>query len=73
MKPWSSLLEPYPFFDHYKKYIEIDILGNDDEIYESWKTYVQVKMLPLYQNLYTLVHNDLNMPEIEIHPFPQGF
>jgi poly(A) polymerase len=44
---WSALFEPYPFFEVYKNYLQIDITANDDDDLRRWKGWVESRLRQL--------------------------
>lgn len=44
---WSTLFEPYPFFEAYKNYLEIDITAENEDDLRKWKGWVESRLRQL--------------------------
>ena len=41
---WNVLFEPYPFFEAYKHYLEIDITAENEDDLRKWKGWVESRL-----------------------------
>ena len=44
---WSSLFEPYLFFESYKNYLQVDIVAADADDLRTWKGWVESRLRQL--------------------------
>ncbi|KAF3785389.1 Nuclear poly(A) polymerase 1 [Nymphaea thermarum] len=44
---WNSLCEPYPFFEAYKNYLQIEITSENDDDLRKWKGWVESRLRQL--------------------------
>jgi hypothetical protein len=44
---WDTLFEPYPFFEAYKNYLQIDITAENDDDLRKWKGWVESRLRQL--------------------------
>lgn len=44
---WDTLFEPYPFFEAYKHYLEIDITAENEDDLRKWKGWVESRLRTL--------------------------
>lgn len=44
---WDTLFEPYPFFEAYKHYLQIDITAENDDDLRKWKGWVESRLRQL--------------------------
>ncbi|KAF9591857.1 hypothetical protein IFM89_008903 [Coptis chinensis] len=65
---WNTLFEPYPFFESYKNYLQIDIAAANDEDLRNWKGWVESRLrlltLKIERDTYSL---------LQCIPFPVDF
>ncbi|XP_058091789.1 nuclear poly(A) polymerase 1-like [Magnolia sinica] len=65
---WNTLFEPYPFFDAYKNYLEIDITAENDDDLRKWKGWVESRLRQL-----TLKIEKYTFNMLQCHPHPGDF
>ncbi|XP_017247628.1 nuclear poly(A) polymerase 1 isoform X1 [Daucus carota subsp. sativus] len=65
---WDKLFEPYPFFESYKNYLQIDICAVNDDDLRNWKGWVESR---LRQLTLKIERHTFNM--LQCHPHPGGF
>ncbi|GLJ31659.1 hypothetical protein SUGI_0636110 [Cryptomeria japonica] len=65
---WTALFEPYPFFDSYKNYLEIDIYAEGEDDLRKWKGWVESKLRML-----TLKIEKYTYGMLQCHPHPDDF
>lgn len=63
---WSTLFEPYLFFELYKNYLQVDIVAEDADDLLAWKGWVEsrlrqltLKVLDVYRLVLQLGHGIL--------------
>ncbi|PIA33449.1 hypothetical protein AQUCO_04100106v1 [Aquilegia coerulea] len=65
---WNVLFEPYPFFEAYKNYLQIDISAENDDDLRQWKGWVESRLrqltLKIERDTYSL---------LQCHPHPADF
>lgn len=73
---WDTLFEPYPFFEAYKHYLQIDITAENDDDLRKWKGWVESRLRQLtlkvgtvffslgYFKLFCLVFYPVSFPNI---------
>lgn len=44
---WDTLFEPYPFFEAYKNYLQIDISAENADDLRKWKGWVESRLRQL--------------------------
>ena len=44
---WSALFEPYPFFESYRNYLQVDIVAADVDDLRVWKGWVESRLRQL--------------------------
>ncbi|RDY06621.1 Nuclear poly(A) polymerase 1, partial [Mucuna pruriens] len=65
---WNTLFEPYPFFEAYKNYLQIDISAENDDDLRKWKGWVESRMRQL-----TLKIERHTYGMLQCHPHPGDF
>ncbi|XP_038984582.1 nuclear poly(A) polymerase 1 isoform X2 [Phoenix dactylifera] len=65
---WSKLFEPYPFFEAYKHYLEIDITAANEDDLRKWKGWVESRLRTL-----TLKIERHTFGMLQCHPHPGDF
>ncbi|XP_065849728.1 nuclear poly(A) polymerase 4 isoform X2 [Euphorbia lathyris] len=65
---WSSLFEPYLFFEAYKNYLQIDIIAADADDLLAWKGWVESRL----RQLTLKIERDTN-GMLQCHPYPSEF
>lgn len=55
---WSSLFEPYLFFESYKNYLQVDIVAADADDLRSWKGWVESRLRQLTLKVFLLHSNE---------------
>ncbi|XP_078431123.1 poly(A) polymerase 1 [Wolffia australiana] len=65
---WDTLFEPYPFFDAYKNYLEIDIAAKNEDDLRIWKGWVESRLRTL-----TLKIEKTTFGMLVCHPHPGSF
>ncbi|MCL7043206.1 hypothetical protein MKW94_018197 [Papaver nudicaule] len=65
---WSNLFEPYPFFDAYKNYLQIEIKAENDDDLRNWKGWVESRLRQL-----TLKIERDTFGLLQCHPHPGDF
>ncbi|XP_057446982.1 nuclear poly(A) polymerase 1-like [Lotus japonicus] len=65
---WDSLFEPYPFFESYKNYLQIDIAAENADDLRSWKGWVESRLRQL-----TLKIERHTYGVLQCHPYPGEF
>lgn len=65
---WSALFEPYPFFEAYKNYLEIDITAANEDDLRKWKGWVESRLRML-----TLKIERHTFGMLQCHPHPNNF
>ncbi|KAF6158385.1 hypothetical protein GIB67_022465 [Kingdonia uniflora] len=63
---WNTLIEPYPFFEVYKNYLQIDISANDDSDLRQWKGWVESRLRQLTLKIE-------RSTKLQCHPHPGDF
>ncbi|CAO2813373.1 unnamed protein product [Amaranthus hypochondriacus] len=64
---WSSLFEPYVFFEKYKNYLQIDIIAADANDLRAWKGWVESRLRQL-----TLKIERDTLGKLQCHPYPHN-
>lgn len=65
---WDTLFEPYPFFEAYKNYLQIDINAENADDYRKWKGWVESRIRTLTLKIERHTYNML-----QCHPHPGEF
>ncbi|XP_023548038.1 nuclear poly(A) polymerase 4-like [Cucurbita pepo subsp. pepo] len=65
---WSSLFEPYLFFESYKNYLQVDIVAADADDLRSWKGWVESRLRHL-----TLLIERKTEGKLQCHPYPHEY
>ncbi|XP_043693418.1 nuclear poly(A) polymerase 1-like [Telopea speciosissima] len=65
---WNTLFEPYPFFEVYKNYLQIDIAAENDDDLRKWKGWVESRLRQL-----TLKIERHTFGMLQCHPHPRDF
>ncbi|XP_020598321.1 nuclear poly(A) polymerase 1 [Phalaenopsis equestris] len=65
---WSTLFEPYPFFEAYKNYLEIDITAANEDDLRKWKGWVESRLRTLILKIERYTFGML-----QCHPHPNNF
>uniref|UniRef100_A0A2P2MJ95 polynucleotide adenylyltransferase n=1 Tax=Rhizophora mucronata TaxID=61149 RepID=A0A2P2MJ95_RHIMU len=65
---WSTLFEPYLFFESYKNYLQVDIVAADVDDLRAWKGWVESRLRQL-----TLTIEKDTDGKLQCHPYPHEF
>ncbi|KMT18094.1 hypothetical protein BVRB_2g032820 [Beta vulgaris subsp. vulgaris] len=65
---WSTLFEPYLFFELYKNYLQVDIVAEDADDLLAWKGWVESRLRQL-----TLKIERDTFGMLQCHPYPYEF
>ncbi|KAF7819923.1 nuclear poly(A) polymerase 1-like [Senna tora] len=65
---WDNLFEPYPFFEAYKNYLQIDISAENADDLRKWKGWVESRLRQL-----TLKIERHTYGMLQCHPHPGDF
>ncbi|KAL6963070.1 Nuclear poly(A) polymerase 1 [Sarracenia purpurea var. burkii] len=65
---WNTLFDPYPFFEAYKNYLQIDIIAANADDLRNWKGWVESR---LRQLTLKIERHTFNM--LQCHPHPGDF
>lgn len=65
---WNILFEPYPFFEAYKNYLEIDISAEGEDDLRKWKGWTESRLRFL-----TLKIERQTFGMLQCHPHPDDF
>lgn len=65
---WSTLFEPYLFFESYKNYLQVDIIAEDADDLLAWKGWVESRLRQL-----TLKIERDTSGMLQCHPYPYEF
>ncbi|KAE9607494.1 putative polynucleotide adenylyltransferase [Lupinus albus] len=65
---WDTLFEPYPFFEYYKNYLQIDISAENADDLRKWKGWVESRLRQL-----TLKIERHTYGMLQCHPHPGDF
>ncbi|XP_020100843.1 nuclear poly(A) polymerase 1 [Ananas comosus] len=65
---WDTLFVPYPFFEAYKHYLEIDITAENEDDLRKWKGWVESRLRTL-----TLKIEKHTYGMLQCHPHPGDF
>lgn len=62
---WSSLFEPYMFFESYKNYLQVDIIAADADDLRAWRGWVESRL----RQLTLMIERDTS-GKLQCHPCP---
>ncbi|XP_061353067.1 nuclear poly(A) polymerase 1-like isoform X2 [Gastrolobium bilobum] len=65
---WDTLFEPYPFFEAYKNFLQIDITAENADDFRQWKGWVESRLRQL-----TLKIERHTYGVLQCHPYPGEF
>ncbi|KAF7124232.1 hypothetical protein RHSIM_Rhsim12G0087600 [Rhododendron simsii] len=65
---WMTLFEPFPFFEAYKNYLQIDIAAENDDDLRKWKGWIESRLRQL-----TLKIERDTKSTLQCHPRPGEF
>ncbi|RLM86059.1 nuclear poly(A) polymerase 1-like [Panicum miliaceum] len=65
---WDALFEPYPFFESYKNYLEVNITARNEGDLRNWKGWVESRLRTLVLKIERYSHE-----MILAHPYPRDF
>ncbi|KAF7153892.1 hypothetical protein RHSIM_Rhsim01G0213100 [Rhododendron simsii] len=65
---WMTLFEPFPFFEAYKNYLQIDIGAENDDDLRKWKGWIESRL----RQLILKIERDTNST-LQCHPLPGEF
>ncbi|XP_058193670.1 nuclear poly(A) polymerase 1-like [Rhododendron vialii] len=65
---WMTLFEPFPFFEAYKNYLQIDIAAENDDDLRKWKGWIESRL----RQLNLKIERDTNST-LQCHPHPGEF
>ncbi|XP_021847740.1 LOW QUALITY PROTEIN: nuclear poly(A) polymerase 4-like [Spinacia oleracea] len=65
---WSTLFEPYLFFESYKNYLQVDIVAEDAVDLLAWRGWVESRL----RQLTLKIERDTN-GMLQCHPYPYEF
>ncbi|CAN6451831.1 unnamed protein product [Victoria cruziana] len=65
---WNALCEPYPFFEAYKNYLQIEVTSENDDDLRKWKGWVESRLRQL-----TLKIERYTYGVLQCHPHPGDF
>ncbi|KAJ7965916.1 nuclear poly(a) polymerase [Quillaja saponaria] len=65
---WSTLFEPYLFFEVYKNYLQVDIISADADDLLAWKGWVESRL----RQLTLKIERDTN-GMLQCHPYPNEY
>ncbi|KAA8541735.1 hypothetical protein F0562_022887 [Nyssa sinensis] len=65
---WTSLFEPYLFFESYKNYLQVDIVAADVDDLRAWKGWVESRLRQL-----TLMIERDTYAKLQCHPYPHDY
>lgn len=54
---WSTLFDPYPFFEVYRNYLQIDITAENDDDLRKWKGWVESRLRQLTLKVRVCYHS----------------
>ncbi|KAF8668975.1 hypothetical protein HU200_052187 [Digitaria exilis] len=63
---WNALFEPYPFFESYKNYLEVNITARNEDDLRNWKGWVESRLRTLVLKIERYSHE-----MILAHPYPR--
>ncbi|CAN1836830.1 Nuclear poly(A) polymerase 4 [Linum perenne] len=65
---WSTLFEPYMFFQSYRNYLQVDIVANDADDLRYWKGWVESR----FRQLTLMIERD-TYGKLQCHPYPYDY
>ncbi|KAL6619990.1 hypothetical protein ACP70R_035129 [Stipagrostis hirtigluma subsp. patula] len=65
---WDALFEPYPFFESYRNYLEVNITARNEDDLRNWKGWVESRLRTLVLKIERYTHET-----ILAHPYPRDF
>ncbi|MCO5553433.1 hypothetical protein L7F22_006954 [Adiantum nelumboides] len=65
---WSALFDPFPFFEAYNNYVQIDLMVVDEDNLRTWKGWVESQL----RQLTLKIKRDTNLL-MQCHPYPCEF
>lgn len=65
---WSALFDPYPFFEAYKNYLQVDIVAADQDDLRLWRGWVESRLRQL-----TLKIERDTFGMLQCHPYPTEY
>ncbi|KAJ3692063.1 hypothetical protein LUZ60_012413 [Juncus effusus] len=65
---WRGLFEPFPFFEVYKNYLQVDVVAADEEDQRLWKGWVKSK----FRQLTLKIERDTSQ-QLHCHPYTSEF
>ncbi|XP_020547467.1 nuclear poly(A) polymerase 4-like isoform X5 [Sesamum indicum] len=65
---WSTLFEPYLFFESYKNYLQVDIIAADLDDLRAWRGWVESRLRQL-----TLMIERDTCGKLQCHPYPHDY
>ncbi|XP_050363201.1 nuclear poly(A) polymerase 4 [Argentina anserina] len=65
---WSTLFDPYIFFEAYRNYLQVDIVAADDDDLLAWKGWVESRL----RQLTLKIERDTN-GLLQCHPYPKEY
>ncbi|CAN6374025.1 unnamed protein product [Urochloa humidicola] len=65
---WDALFEPYPFFESYKNYLEVNITARNEDDLRNWKGWVESRLRTLVLKIERYSHET-----ILAHTYPRDF
>ncbi|KAI8573611.1 hypothetical protein RHMOL_Rhmol01G0290400 [Rhododendron molle] len=65
---WTTLFEPFPFFEAYRNYLQIDIAAENDDDLRKWKGWIESRL----RQLTLKIERDTNST-LQCHPHPGEF
>ncbi|KAL9271604.1 Nuclear poly(A) polymerase 1-like protein [Drosera capensis] len=65
---WDTLFVPYPFFEAYKNYLQIEISAENDDDIRQWKGWVESRLRQLILKIEKHTYSML-----QCHPYPGEF
>ncbi|CAN0878123.1 Nuclear poly(A) polymerase 4 [Linum grandiflorum] len=65
---WSTLFEPYMFFQSYRNYLQVDIIAADADDLRYWKGWVESR----FRQLTLMIERD-TYGKLQCHPYPYDY
>ncbi|KZV58822.1 nuclear poly(A) polymerase 4-like [Dorcoceras hygrometricum] len=65
---WSTLFEPYLFFESYKNYLQVDIVAADLDDLRAWRGWVESRL----RQLTLMIERDTS-GKLQCHPYPHDY
>lgn len=69
-KTWKDLFEPIKFFDEYRYFLEISVMGESQEDFIPWKGTIESKLRKFVK--FFEMQQDIP-PDVELNPYPRSF